>query len=94
MILCLDKEFTFTLVPVHSFHVLVQILYSSVVPVSGEMSVEELAAKYAGAYASDFELPDTPSSSEVESDDGESENQETSSDEESEGVLNYHTGAA
>ena len=28
--------------------------------------MEELAAKYAGAYASDFELPDTPSSTEVE----------------------------
>ena len=35
--------------------------------VVGEMSVEELAAKYAGAYASDFEMPDTPSSSEAES---------------------------
>lgn len=48
--------------------------------------MEELAAKYAGAYASDFELPDTPSSTEVESDgdDGESEDQETSSDEEQE----------
>lgn len=30
------------------------------------MTVEELASKYAGAYASDFELPDTPSSSEPE----------------------------
>ena len=46
------------------------------------MTVEELAAKYAGAYASDFELPDTPSSTEVESDDVEDEDQETSSDEE------------
>ena len=46
------------------------------------MTVEELAAKYAGAYASDFELPDTPCSTEVESDDGEDEDQETSSDEE------------
>mgnify|MGYP001793958510 FL=1 len=44
--------------------------------------MEELAAKYAGAYASDFELPDTPCSTEVESDDGEDEDQETSSDEE------------
>lgn len=32
----------------------------------GDMTVEELASKYAGAYASDFELPDTPSSSEPE----------------------------
>lgn len=43
--------------------------------------MEELAAKYAGAYASDFELPDTPSSTEVESD-GDDEDQMTSSDEE------------
>lgn len=53
------------------------------VDIVGEMSVEELAAKYAGAYASDFELPDTPSSTEVESDGGEDEDQMTSSDEES-----------
>lgn len=45
------------------------------------MTVEELAAKYAGAYASDFELPDTPSSTEVESDDTDDEDKESSSDE-------------
>ncbi|KAL8561069.1 hypothetical protein ACOMHN_031013 [Nucella lapillus] len=41
----------------------------------GEMSIEELAAKYAGAYDSDFELPQD-SSSEEEDDDSELESDE------------------
>jgi len=46
---------------------------------SDELSVEELAAKYADAYASDFELPETPSSTEVE--DSDMSEQESDSEE-------------
>ena len=42
--------------------------------VSGEMSIEELAAKYAGAYDSDFELPQDSSSEEDEDEDGAEQN--------------------
>lgn len=39
--------------------------------VPGEMSIEELAAKYAGAYDSDFEMPQESSSEGEEDEDSE-----------------------
>lgn len=44
--------------------------------------MEELAQKYAGAYASDFELPDTPSSSEPEDEEESDVDMESSEEEE------------
>lgn len=52
--------------------------------------MEELAAKYAGAYSSDIELPYSPSSTEVESADD--SNDETSSDEEEDTAAKHEEG--
>ncbi|XP_070205034.1 helicase domino-like isoform X4 [Littorina saxatilis] len=41
----------------------------------GEMSIEELAAKYAGAYDSDFEMPQDSSTEDEEDDDDEAESE-------------------
>ncbi|CAH1801795.1 unnamed protein product, partial [Owenia fusiformis] len=49
-----------------------------------EMSVEELRKKYAAAYDSDFEMPDTPSESEESEDETEESQDEQSEDEEEE----------
>ena len=46
--------------------------------VPGEMSIEELAAKYAGAYDSDFEMPQESSSEGEEDEDSELDSDGTS----------------
>ena len=53
------------------------------------LTVEELTKKYAGAYDSDFEMPESPSASEEDSDDyeEEEESQEEETEEEEEEDL-------
>ena len=56
----------------------------------GEMSIEELAAKYAGAYDSDFEMPKDSEGSEEEDSDDDDEEDEDASNEDSDGKKSYH----